>query len=184
MSNLYEQVTSYRKRKYKRVVRNDYSYHQTDEYTIAELERQLELYHACIEEDQRARLIRDCIDHHVRRHHDYCISGRIGGHYRQYGVDESNCVFEHILPTTYVVGMLIEGRLTVNQALNTPTCLITKEDDVALRNNGLASSTPDNWHFFDRYKILNTKFKTWNGIDIKDPHNWTLETHFKFFNIT
>ena len=121
MSNLKTLVEGFRKQAYKRVQRNDYSYKQTDDFTTSELERLLDKYLAKIEEDQEARLIRDAMERHIRRYHEYSVEGKIGGHYRQLGVDEDNCIFEHIMPVNTIVAMLIEGRLTITQALNTPT---------------------------------------------------------------
>ena len=183
MSNLKELMEGFRKNAYKKVQRNDYSYRQTDDFTVGELTRLLEMYQSKIEEDQEARLIRDSMDHHIRRYHGYSIQGKINGHYRQIGVDEGNCVFEHVIPATNVLAMLIEGHLTITQALNTPTCLIKKEDDVILRKSGLGSSSPDNWNFFKRYSILDSKFRTYNGHMIENLDNFTLEDHFKLFGI-
>ena len=176
-------MEGFRKNAYKKVQRNDYSYRQTDDFTVGELTRLLEMYQSKIEEDQEARLIRDSMDHHIRRYHGYAIEGKINGHYRQIGVDESNCVFEHVIPATNVLAMLIEGHLTITQALNTPTCLIKKEDDVILRKSGLGSSSPDNWNFFKRYSVLDSKFRTYNGHMIENLDNFTLEDHFKLFGI-
>jgi hypothetical protein len=183
MSNLKTLIESFRKRTYKRVQRSEQSYQQTQDFTVSELERLLEMYKACIVEDQQARLIRDAMEHHIRRYHGYSIEGKIGGHYRQFGVDEKNCIFEHIVPINTTVAMLIENTLTINQALNTPTCLIRKEDDVILRESGLGSSSPDNWNFFKRYKVLNSKFKTYNGTEIVDLDSFTLQDHFTLFGI-
>jgi hypothetical protein len=183
MSNLKTLVETFRKKAYKRVQRNDYSYKQTDNFTTDELERLLNMYSAKIEEDQEARLIRDAMEHHIRRYHGYAIEGKIGGHYRQFGVDEKNCIFEHVMPVNTIVAMLIDNRLTIKQALNTPTCLVKKEDDVVLRESGHGSSSPDAWYFFRRYTVLNSSFKTYNGQAITDPDNFTLEDHFKLFGI-
>lgn len=183
MSNLKTLVETFRKKAYKRVQRNDYSYKQTDNFTTDELERWLNMYSAKIEEDQEARLIRDAMEHHIRRYHEYAIKGKIGGHYRQFGVDEKNCIFEHVMPVNTIVAMLIDNRLTIKQALNTPTCLVKKEDDVVLRESGHGSSSPDAWYFFRRYTVLNSSFKTYNGQAITDPDNFTLEDHFKLFGI-
>ena len=183
MSNLQILIESFRKQKYKKVERNDYAYRQTEDFTVVELARLLEMYQAKIEQDQEARLIRDAMDHHIRRYHGYSIEGKIGAHYRQLGVDEGNCIFEHIIPATNVLAMLIEGRLTIKQALNTPTCLIKKEDDVILRTSGLGSSSPDNWNFFKRYSVLNSQFRTYNGQLITNPNSFTLDDHFKLFGI-
>jgi hypothetical protein len=183
MSNLKTLIEGFRKKAYKRVQRSEHSYKQTDDFITSELERLLAKYSACLVEDQEARLTRDFIELAVRRYHEYSIAGKIGGHYRQFGVDEKNCIFEHIIPINSVVAMLIEGRLTINQALNTPTCLIKKEDDVILRESGLGSSSPDHWNFFKRYKVLNSQFKTYNGQIISNLDSFTLEDHFTLFGI-
>lgn len=183
MFNLKTLVESFVKRAYKKVQRNDKAYRQTLDITTSELERLLEMYRGCIDEDQTARLIRDSIDHWIRRYHDYVIRGSIGSHYIATGIVSGDTIFEHIIPANIVRDMLIGGRLTINQALNAPTCLISKVDDVILRKSGLAASSPDHWHFFDRYSVLNTTFKTYNGQEITDLHAWTLEKHFAFFNI-
>lgn len=183
MSKLKELMEGFRKEAYKRVQRNEYSYKQTDDFTTSELERLLSMYLAKIDEDQEARLIRDAMEHHIRRYHDYSIKGKIGAHYRQVGVDESNCIFEHVMPVNTIVAMLIESRLTINQALNTPTCLINKEDDVVLRESGRNASSPCPYNFFRRYSVLNSKFKTYNGQAIADPDNFTLDDHFTLFGI-
>ena len=183
MSNLQTLIETFRKKAYKRVQRNDYSYRQTDEFTTSELERLLDMYLAKIDEDQEARLIRDAMEHHIRRYHGYAIEGKIGGHYRQVGVDEKNCIFEHVMPVNTIVAMLIDDCLTIKQALNTPTCLIKKQDDVTLRESGHGASSPDAWNFFRRYSVLNSQFKTYNGQAISNLMDFTLEDHFNLFNI-
>lgn len=183
MSNLRQLVESFLKRSYRKVQRNDKAYRQTLDITTSELTRLLEMYRGCIDEDQTARLIRDSIDHWIRRYHDYVIRGDIGSHYVANGIKQGETVFEHIIPANIVRDMLIQGKLTINQALNTPTCLISKVDDVILRESGLGSASPNNWVFFNRYQVLNTKFKTWNGQEITDLSNWTLEDHYNYFNI-
>ena len=183
MSNLKTLVESFTKRSYKKVQRNDKAYKHTADITTSELSRLLDMYRGFIDDDQTARLIRDSIDHWIRRYHDYVIRGSIGSHYVADGIVKGNTIFEHIIPASIVRDMLIEGKLSINQALNAPTCLISKVDDVILRQSGLGSSSPDNWHFFDRYSVLNTTFKTYNGQTITNLHDWTLEKHFAFFNI-
>ena len=140
------------------------------------------MYKNCLEEDQTARLIRDSIDHWLRRYHDYAVRGNIGAHYRQTGIVQGETVFEHVIPASEIRDMLIEGHLTVTQALNAPTCLISKVDDVILRNNGLSSSTPSRWFFFRRYQVLNSAFNTYNGQAV-EVDSWTLEDHYRLFNI-
>lgn len=183
MSNLKQLVESFVKRNYKKVQRNEKAYRQTNDYISSELERKLDMYLGCIDEDQTARLIRDDMDHLIRRHQDYCIRGNIGSHYIASGIKQGDTVFEHVIPANVIRDMLIQNKLSINQALNSPTCLISKTDDVILRKSGLATSSPDYWHFFDRYSVLNCTFKTYNGQAIADLHSWTLEEHFKFFNV-
>ena len=139
------------------VKRDESAYSQALETSTIELQRLLEIYRTTVfVEDNRARFYRDAIDHWVRRYHDYAISGKIKSHYREVGVDEKNCVFEHVLPTSSAVDMLIQDRLTIDEALNTPTCLIKKSSDLVLKNNGLTKSS-----------LLK---KIWN-------HNSDLESH-------
>ena len=91
-------------------------------------------------------------------------------------------MFEHVIPASEIRDMLIEEKITVNQALNAPTCLISKADDVILRKSGLGSSSPSRWFFFRRYQVLNSKFDTYNGQSV-NLDNWTLEDHYRFFDI-
>lgn len=174
-------VEGYKNKNYQRVRRGDESYRQTYDLTKQELERLVKMYQEHFSEDQTARLLRDSIDHWIRRYHDYCVRGSIGSHYREVGVVQGASVFEHVIPASSVRDMLIEGRLTIDQALNAPTCLIKKDSDDQLRKNGLSSTSPDNWNFFKRYSVLGSHFTTYNGKDI--PDQWSLEDHFKMFNI-
>jgi hypothetical protein len=183
MSQLQQLVESFVKKVYKKVKRNDRSYKDTYTITLSEVTRLIGMYKDCIDEDQTARLIRDSIDHWIRRYHDYSIRGDIGAHYRQTGIVQGDTVFEHVIPANEIRDMLIEGKLTVKQALNAPTCLINKSDDVILRKTGLGASSPSCWQFFKRYQGLNSSFTTYNGQKI-DLDKWTLEDHYCFFNIT
>lgn len=139
MSNFQQIIESFKKTERNRTVkRNDKAYQQCEEFTTEELERLLEIYRGTVyEEDMRARLLRDSIDHHIRRHHEYAIQGKIGSHYREVGISQNDSVFEHVIPASSVRDMLIEGKLTIKQALNTPTCQIRKTNDRVLRENGL-----------------------------------------------
>ena len=184
MSKLQTLVEDYKKRTRNHgVKRNEKSYKQCLDFTQAELTRLLDMYSSVLEEDMTARLIRDSIDHHIRRYHGYAIEGSIGSHYREVGVVEKDSIFEHIIPASSVRDMLIEGRLTIKQALNTPTCLIKKSSDRKLTESGLVKSSPDNWKFFSRYAVMNSEFVTFNGQSISNTNKWTLEEHYKFFDI-
>ena len=182
MQNLKESVESFSKKTYTKVKRNERSYRDTYTFIAAEIQRYREMYNNCIEEDQIARLIRDMLDVLIRRYHDYSIRGDIGAHYRQQNILKGETVFEHVIPASEIRDMLIEGKLTINQALNAPTCLISKADDVILRKSGLGSSSPSRWFFFRRYQVLNSTFNTYNGQSV-DLDTWTLEDHYRFFNI-
>jgi hypothetical protein len=167
------------------VKRDDLAYEQALETTTIELERLLDIYRTTVfVEDMRARLYRDSIDHWIRRYHGYAIEGKIKSHYREIGVDEKDSVFEHVLPASSVVDMLIQDRLTINQALNTPTCLIKKSSDLVLKDNGLTKQSPDNWRFFRRYSVLNSSFVTYDGKPIDNINDWTLDNHWNLFGVT
>ena len=184
MSNLQKLVESFSPVTYSRVQRGDKSYKDTYALTVSELERLVKMYKGLVEVGQTARLIRDSIDHWIRRYHGYAIEGSIGAHYTEVGVDKANCVFEHVIPAAKVRDMLLQGILTVKQALNTPTCLISKRNDEILREEGHVSSSPDYWNFFKRYEMFDdAKFVTYNGEDITDPSTWTLGNHFEKFGV-
>ena len=176
-------VESFKKSTYKKVTRNDNSYQQLYDFTSQELNRYLEMYSKVVAEDQTAREIRNRIDDLIRRYQKYAIKERHGSHYREAGVVEKNSIFEHVIPQNNIRDMLISGLLTIDQALNSPTCLVKKSSDLILAENGLVTTSPDNWKFFKRYSVLNSTFTTFNGQTIPDIENWTLADHFKMFNI-
>ena len=184
MSNLKTLVEGFSPVTYSRVQRGDQAYKETYELTVNELDRLVKEYKKLHRVGQTARLLRDSIDHWIRRYHGYAIEGSIGSHYTEVGVDKANCVFEHVIPAAKVRDMLLQGVLTVKQALNTPTCLISKRNDEILREEGHVSSSPDYWHFFKRYEMFDdAKFVTYTGEEIADPVNWTLDKHFEYFGI-
>lgn len=178
---LKENIEGYVPRRFhlKKIAHTDATVKITRELTIAELTRLLDLYHKHGAEDQTARLWRDSMDHWIRRYHGYCIVDEIGSHYKQVDLDEKG-ILEHVIPLSNVRTMMINGKLTIEQALNAPMCRISREKDVMLRENGLVNSTPDLWNFFKRYRDL--------GIDIQDVdcnlidlNTWTLEDHYNKF---
>jgi hypothetical protein len=184
MSNLKTLVEGFSPVTYSRVQRGDQAYKETYELTVNELDRLVKEYKKLQSVGQTARLLRDSIDHWIRRYHGYAIEGSIGSHYTEVGVDKANCVFEHVIPAAKVRDMLLQGVLTVKQALNTPTCLISKRNDEILREEGHVSSSPDYWNFFKRYEMFDdAKFVTYNGEEITDPNTWTLGKHFEKFGV-
>jgi len=129
--------------------------------------------------------VRDGIDLYLRRYQSYTIEFQIGSHYRQCGVDKNDCDFEHVIPQAKIRDMLIQGKLTIAQAMNPPTCLLHHEHHKSLKKTGWASKTPSLWNFFDRYTaIFDATYETAYGQLIENPHDWTLEKHYEYFNIT
>lgn len=179
------------------VKRDEKAYLACTETTTAELERLVDLYNTTVfEEDMRARLLRDSIDHHLRRYHKYAIQGRIKSHYNQRGVSmkAKDVIFEHVIPAGQVRDLLIQGKLSIVQALNVPTCRVSRHSNQLLNNRGMHDRNGDPWHFFRRYKngmadlnengnTVFPEFETFNGQIIQDLDTWTLRDHFNFFGI-
>ena len=189
MSNTLQQLVEGWKPKTKKTVqRNDGSYAQCLETTTAELERLVELYRNTVfEEDMRARLMRDSIDHHIRRYHKYAIQGKIKSHYNQRGVSmaPADCIFEHVIPAGQVRDMLIDGALTINQALNVPTCRVSRDSNKKLNDLGLHDHNANPFYPFRRYQSAmgTALFETYNGQAIPNLETWSLADHFKQFNV-
>jgi hypothetical protein len=177
-------IESHQDVNYPKVVRNEAGVVLSRETTVAELERLLEMYRGLTQVDQRARLLRDSIDFWLRRYHGYAIEGSLGGHYRQVGVKAKKCDFEHVVPQKTIRDLLIRGRITINQAMNAPTCLLDKALHQQLKTAGWASKTPSIWFFFRRYAdTFTAEFETYNGMPITDLQNWSLEDHYNHFGI-
>ena len=181
---LKEHLDKFTKEDYDKVKRDQVTHADSFIIAVTELDRLIALYKNK-NSPQTARLLRDSMDHWIRRYHGYVIEGGIGAHYSQTGVDLKNCIFEHVIPAAKVRDMLIQGVLTTAQALNTPTCFISKENDQLLRKHKRVSSSPDYWQFFRRYDVFNNnvKFQTHNGRAISIS-TWTLQDHFEYFNIS
>lgn len=166
------------------VERNEDAYRITEDFIKSEVSRYVEMYRGLTTLDQRARLIRDMIDLLLRRGHEYSIGGSIGSHYRESGVDIKNCIFEHMIPQSRIRDLLIQDCISIKQAMNPPTCLISKEHDELLGKSGFNSRTPSYWNFFDRYTgVFTAQYETFNGQEILVPHDWTLGKHYEFFGI-
>jgi hypothetical protein len=177
---LQERLAGFTTQTYQRVVRGDQAYLDTMAVTTVELQRLLVLHNRG-GNLQHLRLIRDAIDHWLRRYHGYSIGGSIGTHYRTQGTERAGTVFEHVIPAKDLRDMMLSGALSIDEALNAPVCRITAEQDQQLRSAGLVSSTPDRWHFFRRYQVLSTEFVTHDGQPIADPMNYTLADHYQRF---
>lgn len=186
LDQLKDAVEGFEEINYRQVMveRNEDAYRITDEFIRAEVARLVDMYRNLSVLDQRARLIRDGIDLYLRRGHGYTIEGKIGSHYREIGVDVNNCIFEHMIPQSRIRDLLIQDRISLKQAMNPPTCLISKTHDVELSKSGYNNKTPSYWHFFDRYtRVFDAQYETFNGQAIADPHNWNLGQHYVFFGV-
>jgi hypothetical protein len=182
---LKEAVEGFEEINYRQVMveRNQDSYDITTDFVSTEVARLVGMYQGLTVLDQRARLIRDGIDLYLRRGHGYNISGSIGAHYRQVGVDPDKNVFEHMIPQARVRDQLIQGRITIAMAMNAPTCLISPENDALLNKAKLNNKTPSYWYIFKRYtEAFDAEFETFNGQRI-DPATYTLWDHYKFVGI-
>ena len=120
MQNLKTLIENFGEADYGRVTRNESAYAETTALTVSELDRLITMYKAG-GGLQHLRLVRDSIDHWIRRYHGYTIGGGIGSHYTQVGVNPRDCIFEHIIPASKIRDMMLAGVLTVQQALNAPT---------------------------------------------------------------
>jgi hypothetical protein len=186
VDQLKEAVEGFKEINYRQVMveRNEDAYRITEDFIQGEVSRLVEMYRNLTVLDQRARLIRDGIDLYLRRGHGYNIGGSIGSHYREVDVDVANCIFEHMIPQARIRDLLIQDRISIKQAMNAPTCLISPENNDLLNKAKLNNKTPSYWNFFDRYtKSFTAQFETFNGQAITDPHDWTLGKHYKFFGV-
>jgi hypothetical protein len=177
---LQERLAGFTTQTYQRVVRGDQAYLDTLAITVVEIQRLLDL-HRLGGNLQHLRLIRDAIDHWLRRYHGYSIGGSIGTHYQSREAVGTTGIFEHVIPAKDLRDMMLAGALTIEEALNAPVCRITAEQDQQLRTAGLVSSTPDRWHFFRRYDTLGTEFYRCDGPAAIDSASYTLEDHYKHF---
>jgi hypothetical protein len=184
MSKFKTLVESFQEVNYPRVTRTADGNKLFEATVVAELDRLVTTYRGLTAVDQKARVLRDGIDFWLRRYHGFAIDGTIGAYYKEADLDPSECDFEHVIPQKIIRDMLIQGKLTPQQAMHPPTCLIHKDNHKMLKSTGWDSKTPSIWHFFDRYtKVFDCKLLTYTGQEITDPHDWTLEKHYKYLNI-
>jgi len=164
-----------------RVKRSGASYQQTEDYIRPELERHVSRYKALESHDQTARLIRDDIDRCLRRYHDYCIQQNLGAHYRELGLkDDTPTEFEHVIPAKVARDALITNRMTIDDALNIPTCTLSRVKHRELNSTKLGKTTPDPYWFWRRYQNLGIRIETRDGTPV-DLATWNLDTHYEHF---
>jgi hypothetical protein len=147
------------------------------------LDRLTTEYNATVNNAQELREIRNEMDDALRRYHEYCIQQRDGmkAHYHEIGAD-ADCDFEHLIPAKILRDLLLSGVITIDQALNAPTVVLSRAKHMSLKDAGWASKTPDMWLPFKRYtEVFSAEYQTHDGTAI-DPATWTLEKHYNYFN--
>lgn len=174
-------LENYRPANYRRVVRDGNGYVQTERIARDRIQKAVIEYNQLTATDQYARLLRDEIDFWLRRYHGYCIKDNFGGHYREKDLSKKDKVdFEHVIPAATIRDMLIQNRLTVEQAMNAPTCLLRRRNHSRLKKLGLASRTPNAYLFWSRYQALSVDLETHDRLPI-DQGTWTLDDHYAKF---
>jgi hypothetical protein len=131
---------------------------------------------------QELREIRNEMDAALRRYHEYCIQERDGmlAHYHEIGAD-ADCDFEHLIPAKILRDLLLSEVITIDQALNAPTVVLSRVKHMSLKDAGWASKTPDMWLPFKRYsEVFDASYETHDGTPV-DPETWTLEKHYNYF---
>mgnify|MGYP003645967441 FL=1 len=177
---LSESIKTFRQPVYVRTKRNTESYSATTEFITSNLVRLTKLYKVS-SGLQRLRLIRDEMDHNLRRYHGYTIKGSIGSHYKQSGITKG--IFEHMVPASTIRDLVLAEVITPKQACNMPTCTLSKENDQLLKDAGWNSKTPDIYNFWKRYRYsfeTENCFETYDGTAILTSE-WTLDNHFDYF---
>jgi hypothetical protein len=163
------------------VTRSGATYQQVINRTQRQLTDLVMEYHNQESYDQTTQMIREEIDETLRRYHKYCIRDHVGAHYRESDLPRNHPVeFEHVIPIRVVRESLLAGRLTREQALNVPTCYLSREKHTKLNQIGMQYSTPCSYWFWQRYQKLDIKIQTRNG-DSVDLGSWNLDDHFRYF---
>ena len=183
MKSLMERVGGYAQKKPTPVKRGGASYSATQQFCKNEIERYVQMYKQLLVEDQTARLIRDMIDVLLRRYHGYVIKENIGAHYYEKGLPHgTKTEFEHVIPASVARDMLLFDRLTIDDALNIPTCRLSATKHKKLNSTRLGSTTPDIYWFWKRYQSLDIIVETHDGT-VVDTLAWNLDSHYNYFKV-
>ena len=180
--NLQESLDSFIAPVYGKTVRSAETYRTVARRCLEKIQTSVREYHAVENDQQLLREIRNDIDYYLRRYHEYCIEQRDGmrAHYHEIGADEETD-FEHLIPAARIRDLLLAGKITVVQALNAPTVVLSRAKHRALKEAGWAAKTPDMWRPFRRYsQVFDAQYQTHDGTPI-DPEAWTLEQHYAYF---
>jgi hypothetical protein len=180
--NLKESIDQFTAPVYGKTKRSVETYKTLADYCQCNLVRLVAEYNAVQNNQQLLREMRNDIDNYLRRYHEYCIQQRdgMGAHYHEVDADEE-CDFEHLIPAARIRDLLLAGAITIEQALNAPTVLLSRAKHHFLTEEGWSSKTPDMWLPFKRYSnVFDAEYQTHDGTVI-DPETWTLEKHYEYF---
>lgn len=180
--NLQESLDSFIAPIYGKTSRSPETYHTVSRHCSKHITRLVQEYREVENDQQLLREIRNDIDYYLRRYHEYCIEQRdgMGAHYHEVGADEETD-FEHLIPAARIRDLLLANKISVEQALNAPTVVLSRAKHRALKDAGWASKTPDMWRPFRRYsQVFEAKYQTHDGTPV-DPETWTLENHYSYF---
>jgi hypothetical protein len=183
MKPVMERVTGFAQKKPTAVKRGGQSYNDTYKFCVRGLKMCVFMYRRLKEEGQTARLIRDVMDFLLRRYHGYAIKENIKAHYYEKGLPHgAKTEFEHVIPASVARDLLLYGRMTIDEALNIPTCRLSAVKHKKLNSTRLGSTTPDIGWFWKRYASLAVEIETHDGTAV-DMATWNLQTHYTYFNI-
>lgn len=183
LQTLQENVQGFAHPEYGRVQRDGAAFVATERFVRRGLTICLTVYRRLQRLDQTAALLRYFMDHLLRKYHDYAIKDQFRAHYRDADLSVTDKTdFEHVIPVAVLMALLIHNKITVELAMNPPTCLIKKRHHKLLKSQGLDNKTPDTWWFWKRYARLGIRLETHTG-DPVDPAVWNLGTHVTHFSI-
>lgn len=180
--NLKESLDSFIAPVYGKTVRSADTYRTVARRCFEKLQQLVVEYHSVENDQQLLREIRNDIDYYLRRYHEYCIEQRdgMGAHYHEVNADEDTD-FEHLIPAARIRDLLLAKKITIVQALNPPTVVLSRTKHRQLKEAGWASKTPDMWRPFRRYsQVFESRYETHDGTPV-DPETWTLEDHYRYF---
>ena len=178
-----ERVEGFAQKKPTPVKRGGASYDATYRFAHRGIKTMVWMYRRLDAEDQTARLIRDVIDFLLRRYHGYAIKENIGAHYYEKGLaHDAKTEFEHVIPAAVARDLLLFDRLTIDEALNIPTCRLSAKNHKKLNSTKLGSTTPDIYWFWQRYQSLGIQLETHDGTAV-DTVTWNLDSHYNYFKV-
>jgi hypothetical protein len=178
-----ERVGGFAQKKPTPVKRGGASYDSTYKFCARGLKLCIWMYRRLKVEDQTARLIRKGIEFLLREYHNYAIKDNIGAHYYEKGLPHgAKTEFEHVIPASVARDLLLFDRLTIDEALNIPTCRLSAAKHRKLNSTKLGSTTPDIYWFWQRYQELGITVTTHDGTAV-DTATWNLDSHYTYFKV-